>query len=681
MEQTLKPGLVVEYLHSNKINIGAVLTTEKHLTLITPNNRTVKLSKSRFLPWVGPRLNIDSSREEILHTINQLDEKREQIKNEIDTEELWDLIKDEVEEFDIVWLAELIWQKIDPDLVAALGRAIIHDKLHFKFQKPHFKVFAPSVVEEKIFQLTKKEKEKELFKKGKEFFTILWQKRQDASIVLPKLEPDIEEDLKSLLKTGIQSPENKAFYKKWKQIAPDVPEIPHLPLVLAQTWGILPKHYNYLLDQADYKWGNEWSQKYINEIEKIIQTFSKSISKPEKIPFVSIDSPSTRDIDDAFFIKKIGSNKYKLYLAFAYPVLGWEFENELDKEVAHRASSLYLPEGSTHMLPEELGLDLFSLHAKKEKPALIVEIDLTEEGEIVNYDIRWSWIIVHQNLTYKEVDELILKGSEEYLNLAHSIAKSLRKKRIHKGAIIIERSEPIIILTPLNNDYNIELLEPVSYKESQLIVTEFMILANSIIAKWARENNVPLLFRTQDVSIPEEAKGVWTDPVKIYGIIKLLAATNIETNPKPHASLGVDEYAPMTSPLRRYIDFLNVAQLHKVFCGNSYFDREKLESLIPYLSTRIQEANKIQKYRVRYWKLVYLKRYSKKKHWYGMVVDEDEHLVTFVLPMEQLIIKVPKNLIRGDIYLGKTFRLWFNKIDPLNNIIKVQKAEEVKWKE
>lgn len=681
MEQTLRPGLVVEYLHSNKINIGAVLTIEKHLTIITPNNRTIKIAKSRFLPWIGPCLNIESPREEILYNIKKLDEKREEIKNEINTEELWELIKDEVEEFDIVWLAELIWQKIDANLIAALGRAVIDDKLHFKFQNSTFKVFPSSVVENKIHQLTKEEKEKELFQKGKEFFSILWQKRQDASIVLPELEPHIEEDLKAILKTGIQSPENKSFQKKWKQIAPDIPDTPHLPLILAQTWGIVPKHYNYLLDQADYKWGNEWSQKYSDHIQKIKQIFINSISNPENIPFVSIDSASTKDIDDAFFIKQIQNNRYKLYLAFAYPVLGWEFENELDKEVSMRASSLYLPEGSTHMLPEELGTDLFSLHAKKEKPALIIEIDITDDGEILNYKLRSSWIMVYQNLTYKEVDEMILKGSEEYLNLAHSIAKKLRNRRIDKGAVIIERTEPIIILTPLGNDYNIELIEPVSYRESQLIVSEFMILANTIIAMWARENNIPLIFRTQDISIPEEARGIWTDPVKIYGIIKLLAATNIETEPKPHASLGVDEYAPMTSPLRRYVDFLNVAQLHRAFANDTYLDKEKLESLIPYLNTRMQEATKIQKYRVRYWKLLYLKRYSKKREWYGIVVDEDEQLVTFILPIEQLIIKVPKNLVRGDIYLGKKFRLWFNKIDPLSNVVKIQKAEEVKWKE
>lgn len=150
-----------------------------------------------------------------------------------------------------------------------------------------------------------------------------------------------------------------------KKLTQDIPDQPHLPLILAQTWELLPKHYNYLLDQADYTWGNDWCEKYREDIQDIKENFYSSQGITEEIPFISIDSASTRDIDDAFYIEGSEQTGYTIYLAFAYPVLGWQFETELDKEVLKRTSSLYLPEGTSHMLPEELGTDLFSLHAKK----------------------------------------------------------------------------------------------------------------------------------------------------------------------------------------------------------------------------------------------------------------------------------------------------------------------------
>jgi len=333
------------------------------------------------------------------------------------------------------------------------------------------------------------------------------------------------------------------------------------------------------------------------------------------------------------------------------------------------------------MLPEEFSTDLFSLHAKEPKPVLIMKIEIRSDGIISNYELIHSWTKIDKNLTYKEVEQLLSQGGNKVFESALNIATKLRENRINRGAVIIERQEPVIILTPRGDDYDIELIQTPQYNRAQLIVSEFMILANSIAARWAYENNIPLIFRTQDIQLPVESRGIWKDPVKIYGIIKLLSATTMETIPKPHASIGVEGYAPLTSPLRRYVDFINIAQIDRVIKGKEPWPREKLESMLPYLNIRLQEANKIQKYRTRYWKLLYLKRYSKKKTWQAIVVDKDPQCFTFVLPMEQLLIKAPKNLVKDEVFLGKRFRLKFNKIDPLNNQIKVQKIEEEKWKD
>ncbi len=672
---TISSGAIIEYLYANEIHIGCVVSTEKHITVVTPTNKLTRLPKSRFLPWQGPCLSPSLPREEVIHEIERINSIREEIKQEIDTQQIWSLLQEEIDKCDIFWLAELLWQEKDIHKTAALGRALLEDKLHFKFQNPYFRIFTPSIVENKLRVLTKKEREEKLFKEGKDFFRKLWEVRTKGGEI-PLLSPEIEEALKELLKKGIISPDNRSFQKKWKKLTEGIPPDPHLPLLLAQTWKMLPRHYNYLLDQADYKWGDDWSTEHKNEVEKQVKAFSQDKCLTLSLPFISIDSPTTRDIDDAFYIEQTPEGNSLLYLALACPVIYWTFSSPLDREVAKRSSSLYLPEGTSHMLPEKLGTDIFSLHKHQERPAIVLKTLLSAKAELLDFSFSFEWIKVEQNLTYTEAEKILSNKKEHVLKTALSLAQNLREKRIDKGAVIIERQEPKITVTPAQEDVHISLEEPETYPLSQLIISEFMILANTLSARWTNTSSLPLIFRTQDIELPSEAKGIWRDPVKIYGIIKLLSATSIETTMRPHASLGVEGYAPITSPLRRYIDFLNISQIYKTLVGEKPFTKEELETLIPFLNMRLQEANKIQKYRLRYWKLLYLKRYCRKLWWKAVVVDEEPQHYIFFLPKEQLLVKAPKNLITGNIFPGKKFRVRFQRIDPLNNQIKIKRIEE-----
>ena len=102
----------------------------------------------------------------------------------------------------------------------------------------------------------------------------------------------------------------------------------------------------------------------------------------EQGPWVSVDSASTRDVDDAFCFARTEQG-YQVSLALACPALLWEFGSELDRSVAQRASSVYLPEGVSHMLPESLGTDLFSLLEKQPRPALLLDLELDERGALL----------------------------------------------------------------------------------------------------------------------------------------------------------------------------------------------------------------------------------------------------------------------------------------------------------
>ena len=674
-ELSIARGTLVEYLLDNQPMLGFVLESQgNQLRVLNINKRLIKLQPSRVLPWCGPRFAPESSREDILNLLSRHQERRLSLQEEIDPLDLWELTQDEVETASIHWLAGLLWSKPESDHLAALGRALLEAKTHFRFSPPSFHILSKAKVEAKLKEQEEARRKNEIILQGRNLLQALWKQRSNSEgPELPEPEPETRRRLQDLLLQGIANPEAEEFLELWTWLRQGLPDKPHLPLLLAQTWGLVPEHHNYLLDQQGYSWGDEWAAAYEADIRLQEARFEEQAREPERLPLLSIDSASTRDIDDAFALHTTASGNVHLQLAFACPVLGWEFGSELDRSVAHRASSLYLPEGTSHMLPERLGIELFSLQAGQTRPVLLLDLLMDPEGRLERCIPRLTWTKVERNATYAQTErELSGFNRSSFLPQGLDLATKLRQRRVERGAAILEQQEPIIRLLQGEEELDVQLDEPPTYPRAQVLVSELMILANGAVAQWAGEKGLPLLHRTQDIALPRECAGVWRDPFHIFQVIREMSSSRLDTQPRPHASLGLPAYTPISSPLRRYVDFLNMAQLSSFLqSGTPMWSMEQLESMLPQVSARSQAVSKIQKFRCRYWKLLYFKRWCKLQSWTGIVVDEEPNQITLMLPREQIMLKAPKSLVGEKITPGQRLRLRLGKIDPLNNQIKV----------
>jgi len=676
----INQGYLIEYLQDNQPVLAWILEGDtKHLRILNINKRILKLPISRVLPWIGPSFPRDMTREDILHNLALHHNYRNKLIEAIDPLEIWELTYEEINKARVQWFAGLIWNDPDSDQIAALGRTLLQCRTHFKFITPEFEVYSSQKVHQKIVEQQKIKEEQRIVHYGQSFFYRLWQKTQNSNHKkpLPELPPDIEDQLKKILHQGISGTEDNDFSKIWKQIKHELPDVPNLPLILAQSWGLVQRHYNFLLDQAGYVWGDEWSDAFADELKRQEEALLHQRPTPDLNSFISIDSSTTRDIDDAFTISLDDQGNYHLQIALACPVLFWEFGSELDQAVAHRTTSLYLPEGTSHMLPEKLGTNIFSLHAEQSKPIILFDCHINSNGELRSYDFQIEWGKIRNNLSYSQAEHALFNNTSPELNLAYELSKKLRHKRINHGAVIIEQEHPIIHLE--NNDHETEvwLESPKTSPKAQLVVSEFMIMTNTVIAQWSKEHQVPLLYRTQDIVLPLHTAGIWTNPVDIYQIIKEMSSSRLDFVPRLHASLGVKGYAPITSPLRRYTDFINLGQLVSYLQeGKSIWSQDDLQRMISYLSARIESVGKIQRHRTRYWKLLYFKKRCTNTYWTGIVVSDDGPNVTLSLPKEQILLKGPKKLFGDKLYLGQRFRLSLGHIDPLNNEIKITNAWE-----
>jgi len=600
--------------------------------------------------------------------------RRERLAESVDALEIWDLAQGEVDEAEIDWFASLVFEAATPDQTAALGRKLLQTKTHFKFSPPKFEIYAQETVERRQEELHRAQERERLVGFGQDFLRGLWDIFCKRKSNLPQPDEEQARRIRELLMTRISNPDDRDSDALWKTMSQGLPEDAHLPLFLAQAWGIVPPHFNFHLARAQYEWEPDWTPhlEAINALkERVLAARSEPVAS-----IVTIDSSTTQDIDDGFELTR-DADGFRLRLALACPCLGWEFGSPLDKAVLQRFTSLYLPEGTSHMLPQDLGTELFSLNAGQDRPALLLSFDMDLDGALRSFVPEMAWVRVAANLTYTGVEIEIATGAHGMLHDARDLALRLRQARICEHAVIMDQPDPRMVLSGDPANPEIEIVQSECTPEAQMIVSEFMILANKSMGSWARETGTALLFRTQNITLPTESAGVWNQPTDIYRIINNMGPSILECEPKRHATIGAKAYAPVTSPLRRYSDFINMAQILARLSGQGrLLDQNELESLLPVLSSRAELVGQVQRMRPRYWKYEYFRQNHKKMRWSGVIVDPGSNLVTISLPDIQLFLKAPRKIFGDKIRLGQRFSIRIGKVDPLNNEIKIVEAWE-----
>lgn len=671
------PGCIVEFLHGNKPNVAWVLEEQSgRLRVLTINRRESKLPAGRILPWAGPAHAADASREDIAHILQQHQDRRDELAAQVDPEEIWELAQGEVERASITWFAGLIWDDPDADQVAAMGRRILEQKTHFKFHPPEFEVHPAEKVEARQVEEEARREREHVVSAGMGFFHALWEARTKGKAA-PEAPEGLEETLENVLVAAMADTAGSPELTIWNAVKKGLPDLPHLPLFLGQTWGVFPEHFNGQLLQEGYAWGDDWAREFNEELDRLDAELDAREQTPEDVPFVSIDSASTHDIDDAFHVAPTEDGGYRLQVALACPALGWEFGSALDRAVRERASSVYLPEGASHMMPERYGIGRFSLYENQTKPALVLDCALDAEGNLISMQPRQTWVRVEQNSTYQAMEEALESADcDPRLALAAELGEKLRARRIDNGAVVVDRPDPVISLTGEGAQTRVSIDEAPRYDRAQATVSEFMILSNSSIGQWAADRDMPMLFRTQDITLPGDAAGVWHTPEDAHRIVRMMAPTTQELTPRLHATIGARAYAPLTSPIRRYSDLVNQAQVLNAIDhdGEPRWDREELLLMLPHITARTEAAGRIQRFRPRYWKLVHFKQ--NKKQMFSATVVEDGQLVVLAMPREQMYVRCPRNMLGDKIYPGQQFAIRLSKIDPLANEIRVVEALE-----
>ena len=601
---------------------------------------------------------------------------------------------------------------------------------------------------------------------GAEWFKHLWDlycKHQYISEKDSALEPKepVLGALKNLLFKRMAEAESHEENILWKQVTKQIPDSAYLAYYLAVTWKLVPEHYNFWLTQIDYDQTEDFAKPFTDEISKI-QTLSNKIAEqndlaPCPLPaeqkqyknalhsaitdtnelcgifsntvnhdFISIDSASTKDIDDAFSFTEMADGTKELIICLACPAFFWQFGSDFDKVIAKRCTSIYLPEQNLHMLPEALSTHSFSLVEKQNRPSMLIKALYDNENNLISSEIIFARVTIQDNLQYFACEQVLeealenqhtqeepnfsdalensptqayypvktekyapdpqaIENARKYQNTltkAYTFAKTHLQKRIENGAVIIERDEYDVFLTGEGKNTEVHIDAMPQSPKAQCIVSEIMVIANAIAADFAVKNTIPLLFRTQNVGIPKEMAGIWKKPQEVAKVARLLSPAIAEIEAKPHTGLGLKAYSPITSPLRRYGDLLNQAQImHFIFFQTPLFSKEEMETILIHYNMYNGQAGQVQRNRPRYWRFVFMQQEAKRQgencSFHGIISDENDMYVTVSLTREQVLVRAKRQLFGDKAQLGQEVLVRLGKIDPLLFEVSIMKVQEL----
>ncbi|MBQ7584713.1 MAG: RNB domain-containing ribonuclease [Desulfovibrionaceae bacterium] len=688
-------GCLVEYLDGNVVQIALVIDAVKEkLRVFLPNRREANLPSNRLLPWLGPIISQKLSRDEMVKVLEEHRAKRLALSQSLDMEEIWQLAQGEVDQATCQWMAELVESDPDYDTIAAYGRAMLLAKIYFRFQPPGFLIYDAETVEKRRAEQQKKEQREALLAQGRAFFNLLWEVSQGRKNLPPPHsgewpKEEIAKQLESLLRLRLLNPEDPGSETLWGDLTQGLPEVPQIPVQLLMAWGKLPPHYNVWLAQTSFDPSDSWWEPYREEVLRLDAEAlnPKALTKPlgqSNLGFISIDSAETKDIDDSFYVEKIALG-WKLTLAMAAPALSWNFGSPFDLAVRERATSLYLPERTSHMLPECLGIGSYSLWAKKERVALLVELYISQTGEILSCEPSFARVRLSANLNYVDCEEVLTQSEvssdnqalpyRDLLREGWAMAKAMQRRRVSQGAIVMEREDPHLSLEGEGLETRVILKAPDNTPNSQMLVAECMIGASAALADFAVNHHLAMLYRTQNVEVPPEYAGVWRESQDIFRAMRVLIPSILETEPHPHAALGLSRYAPSTSPLRRYGDLINEAQLVSFWqTGAPKFSQDELEEILKTVNLALSNVGSVQRHRPRYWKLLYFKQQGDKVFWPGVVCDDGDSYLTVNLPDQSLSIRAKRQLFDERVGPGTAVKVRIGKVQPLWNDIQILEA-------
>ncbi|WP_022667464.1 ribonuclease catalytic domain-containing protein [Desulfospira joergensenii] len=591
-------GAVVEYIDQQKIISAVILSQQKgKLRLLNENSREVNFSENRLSHIAPLRLDTAQPRTTLVNSLKEITENRKKLSEAIDIRELWEILHEESGDIDISAMTLFCFDPpLTPDHEAAVIRAFFKDRLYFKFNKLLFAPYTPDQVKAKKRQIEETEKKEHIIQKGIQWLTAMSKSGNESA------RPDgaVLEILKSYYLFGSDSNTSAMARQMIKKSGLTTPDPLFNYFVRCGIWDTDEN-----LDLLTLQVPTRFSDPVMQTAKKLSRTHAAVYKDPCRkdlthLPLVTIDGQSTLDYDDAISLESTEGG-YCLGIHIIDVGAYIKSGDPIDMAARQRGSSIYMPDDKLPMIPSSLSEDLCSLRQDELRPGISTLIQMNRFFEVRDYKIVPSIIKVHQQMSYTEAN--LLNGKNDPITSLYKIATLLREKRLKAGAIQITLPE---VNVWLEENREIRYSKVDRENPSRMLVSEMMIFANSLMAKFLADNEVPAVFRSQAPPKQRLFSGIELALMPNFMQRKQLSRAVIGTTPESHSGLGVKAYVTATSPIRRYHDLLTQRQIKAILGFGQPYSKQELDEILQTISIPMVNAGRIQGSRKRYWLIKYL---------------------------------------------------------------------------
>ncbi|HHF0149018.1 TPA: exoribonuclease II [Haemophilus influenzae] len=384
---------------------------------------------------------------------------------------------------------------------------------------------------------------------------------------------------------------------------------------------------------------HEQSRYPVQGVEHYEMLDQKTRENLTALHFVTIDSESTMDMDDALYIEPITQNStqtgWKLVVAIADPTAYIALDCQIEQEAKQRCFTNYLPGFNIPMLPRELSDELCSLIANETRPALVCYIETDLAGNITaKPHFVSAYVQSKAKLVYNNVSDYLEQTNNQWQPETPEIAQQIHwlhqftKARIQwrKTHSLLFKEKPDYAFVLAENG-KVQEIKAEYRRIANQIVEEAMIIANICAAQFLHEQAKTGIFNTHsgfdkkylenahnflmanlaneqnqaELAVRYSVENLATlngycqmrhdiDHLESdYVALRLrryLTFAEFKSELAPHFGLGLEGYATWTSPIRKYSDMVN-HRLIKAVLAQQPCEKPQNEVL-----ARLQEARR-----------------------------------------------------------------------------------------
>ncbi len=656
---------IIEYLDNGKFIVATVVEdTGNRLKLINQNGREVNLPLSRIVHATSKPNPAGQSREDLLKKLKKTSESRTSLMRIVNLHEIWEISSEEPENsYDPSFLAGLCFgEDATDDQVASLLRCVFVDPLYFKYKQGKVISHSPEIVEQIRLRLEKEKHREALLEAGAKGL-ILLSKGDDI-----RDWPEKDRCLQLVKNYYLFGSEAEDYDTARDLLKRANLTAPHDVFHLLVKCGIWKKNENIPLLRSGIPL--DFSDEAIDQIKTIIdpdadQLINHGRKDLRDLSLITIDGADTRDYDDALHIEKHGDN-YMVGVHISDVALYVKPGDPLFDEALSRGTSIYFPEGPLPMLPKELSEGVCSLVANKTRAVLSCMFLFSPEGEVLQFETFPSVVKVKRQLSYQDADKLI--GTDWEISTLSKLSVKLRDQRLSSGALLLPFPDVNIQIGPdeSTNVYLSEVDTP-----GRVLISEFMILANTYCAGYLADREAPGLYRSQKPPRQRLVHGLDKDLFINARQRKKLSPMSLSIKPGPHAGVGVQYYTTVTSPIRRFLDLVLQHQLYSIMAGRGIlFSPAELERFAVNIESTRNRANQVRYLRHRYWLLKHLES-KKGQRFTSIIVEKGPKRAHLLLSDFLLDVDMPANQAIN-AKPGDSVSIRLEKVNALNNFIRFE---------